>query len=176
MIYVTQAKSNRNALTPLEIPKNSRKKIIFLTGLTFIEIFLVIIIISVLVGISLPNTKKTFNNLQLNSFTRQLQDFMNYLHERAIVEEKIIYLNIDKENNEYWAKIQDGQDRLRTYSIPEELTIEIIKKIDTGDKQILFLPDGSIDKVTIKINNRDNQSIILTTEGLFGKAKIQTQE
>lgn len=143
---------------------------------TFIELFIVIIIIGILIGISLPSFKKTFNNLQLNSFSQEIQAFMNYLHERSIVEGKIIYFNIDNEKKEYWAKIKDTKARLRTYFLPRGIDIEIIKKADTDNKQIIFYPDGQIDKVSIKIAGPDKQGIILTTEGMFGKIKIQPQE
>lgn len=148
------------------------KSKVFLTGYTFIEVFIVIIIIGILVGISLPNLKRSFNELQINSFTRQLQGFMNYLHERSIVEGKIIYLDIDKENKEYWAKIKEAEGRLKTYPIPQGIDIELNKKVDSENKEIIFYPDGTIDKVTVRISNRDKQ-IILTTEGSFGKVKAQ---
>lgn len=136
---------------------------------TFIEVLFVIIIIAVLVGVSLPNMRRTFNNLQLNSFSRQLQAFMVYLRERSIVEGKIIYLNIDNQKRQYWAQIKDNESRLRTFSLPVEITIE------TEKEQILFYPDGSIEQITLKIFNLDGQSITLTTKGIFGGVKLQTQ-
>lgn len=139
-------------------------------GVTFVELFLVIIIIGVLVGISLPNLKVTFNSLRLETFSRELQSLMNYLHERSIVEGKIIYLNIDTDKKEIWAKIKDMETPLKTLALGEDIRIE------TENKQILFYPDGEIDKVTIEVLNPHNQKISLTTKGVYGGVKILAQE
>lgn len=145
-------------------------------GLTFIEVLLVIIIIGVLIGVAVPNLKKAFNDFQLESASRQLQAFMNYLSQRAIVEGKIIYFNIDNDKKEYWAQVKDIEARLKTYSIPKGVNIEALGEDEVESRRILFKPDGEIDKVTVKLTNTDNREISLTTEGVFGKVKIKTQE
>jgi prepilin-type N-terminal cleavage/methylation domain-containing protein len=146
-------------------------------GLTFIEILIVIIIIGILAGTSSPRLRKTFNYLQLNIFSRDLQNLMNYLQQRSIVEGKIISLNIDNTNKKYWAKIQDSETPLKTYTMPEGIKIEIEPKREIDDTQVIyFSPDGQIDKVTVEISNLTNQNIILTTKGVFGGVKVQTQE
>lgn len=136
---------------------------------TFIEILFVIIIAGILLGVSLPAFRKTFNNLQLNSFSRELQSFMNYLSERSVVEEKVIYLNIDNGQRECWAQVKNETNRLKTYRIPPDIEIEATQE------QIAFYPDGSIDKINIKIINRDSQYFNLTTEGVFSGVKLQTE-
>ena len=140
------------------------------SAITFIELLLVIVIIGILIGISTPSFRKTFNHLRLNSFSRELQTFMNYLRQRSIVEGKLIYLNIDNDTREYWAKVKDVKNRLRTYKIAAEIRIE------AEQKQIIFYPDGNIDKVTIDLIGSDNQKITLTTKGVFGGVKLQSQE
>jgi len=140
------------------------------SAITFIELLLVIVVIGILIGISVPRFRKTFNHLQLDSFSRELQTFMNYLRQRSIVEGKLIYLNIDSDTGEYWAEVKDVKNRLRTYKIPTKIRIE------TQQKQIIFYPDGSIDKVTIGLIGSDNQKVTLTTKGVFGGIKLQSQE
>lgn len=139
-------------------------------GFTLVELLFVIIIVGILIGVSLPNFRKTFNNLQLNSLSPQLQSFMNYLCQHSIVEEEIIYLNIDNDKKEYWAIKKNGQTRLRTYKVPKEI------EISTSQKQIAFYPDGNIDKVEIKLAGPDKQSVILTTKGVYGGVKLKTKE
>lgn len=139
-------------------------------GFTFVELLLVIIVIGILLAISLPNIRKTFNNLSLDNFSRELQAFMNYLHERSVVEEKIIYLNLDNDKKEIWAQIQDEQSQLKTLVLPDGM------KIESEKKQILFYPDGSIDNATIEVVNLDKQKVSLTTKGVFGGVKLLFQE
>lgn len=133
---------------------------------TFIELILVIALIGILSVVAIPQFRKTFNDLQLNNFARDLQSFMNYLEQRSIVERKIITLNVDDVNKEYWAQIKDEPNRLKTYSIPKEINTE------TNQSQIRFYPDGQIDAVTISLINPSNQRLRLTTEGVFGGVKI----
>lgn len=139
-------------------------------SLTFMEILLVIIILGILLGISLPAFKNTFHSLQLNSVSSDLQALMDYLRGRAIVEGKVIYFNIDNAKKECWAQIKDAPIRLKTYPLPDDI------KIETAQKQIIFYPDGHIDGVTIKLTSLNNQSVILTTKGLYGRIKLQTQQ
>jgi hypothetical protein len=95
---------------------------------------------------------------------------MNYLYHRAILEEQVISLSIDNENKEYFAKSEADTKRLKTYRIPDEI------KIETEEPEIIFYPDGTMDKATLRILGSDNQSIALTTEGVFGGVKLQNQE
>jgi len=99
---------------------------------------------------------------------------MNYLHERSIIEGKIIYFYIDGEENEYWAQIKDQEEKLKTYKIPDGIEI---KEVDypADDKRIIFYPDGRIDKVSIGLENRYKQEVVLTTKGVFGGVKLLPQ-
>jgi len=137
---------------------------------TFIELFLVIAILGILIGVSVPTFRKAFQSQQLKSFTQELQSLINYLHERAVVEEKIIYLNIDDEKKEYWTGIKDNPDRLKTYRIPYDIRVVMDKQ------EILFYPDGRIEPVTITLTSPGQESIFLTTKGIFGGAKVSSEK
>ena len=141
-------------------------------GFTFFELFLVLLIIGIIIAVSLPQFRKHFNNLELTSFSRQLQDFMNYLHQRSIVERKIYLLFIDTDSKQYWAQIQGEDSKIKTFSIPEDLRIDV----DAEYPQIRFYPNGDIDTVTFTIINKDDNAAILTTEGVFGGVKLQEAE
>lgn len=137
---------------------------------TFIELCIVIIIIGILIGVALPSFRKSFNSLQLNNFSAELQNFMRYLRERAIVTGKVIYLNIDNEKKLCTAQFKDTPSPFKTSRIPESLNVEL------EPKEIFFYPDGQIDKVTITLTNPENQRISLTTKGIFGGVKVSEGE
>ena len=134
---------------------------------TLLELLFVIIIIGVLASVSFPGLRKTFNRLQLDNTSRELQSFMNYLEQRSLAEGKLIYLNIDLENSEYWAKFYDSQNRIHSYAFPAAITLE------TDKKQVKFFPDGQIEPTTIRLTDEEGESVSLTTEGVFGRVKIQ---
>jgi prepilin-type N-terminal cleavage/methylation domain-containing protein len=137
---------------------------------TLIEFLLVIIISGILITAALPQLRRSFDNFRLTNFASELQVFMTFLRERAIVEGKIIYLNIDHENNKLLAQIKEAKEALKTLTLPRGLFLESEKK------QILFYPDGRIDSVTVAAVNCDGQKITLTTKGVFGGVKILAQE
>ncbi len=139
-------------------------------ALTLIELLFVIIIIGILTAVSFPRFRKVFNNLQLNSFSADLQNFMNSMRQRAIVESSIVYLNIDGGNKVCQARFDDNENNLGSLKIPKEIMVQP-EKIE-----VLFYPDGAIDKVTIKLMNFDNKSVVLTTKGVFGGVKAQVQQ
>jgi Tfp pilus assembly protein FimT len=139
---------------------------------TFIELLFVVILIGVLIGVSLPNLKKAFNNLELNSFSSQLQTFINYLDERAVVEGKIIYLYIDNDQKWCLARFKEEQTTLKKYTIPARIQIGL----DNREDKIAFYPDGTIDKVDIELTTADNAAVTLTTKGVYGKARLKAKQ
>lgn len=148
----------------------------FLTGFTFIELCIVVIIIGILAGISIPAFRNNARNLELKAFSRELQIFMNFLHERAMVEGKPIYLNIDKERNIYYAVFADNQTVAKSYPIPAEINLEIKKSDPDTGTRIAFYPDADIEKVSITISNFNKKKCTLTTHAVFGKVKIEDEE
>jgi len=133
----------------------------------------VIIIIAVLASISAPLFKNTFAKIQLEQTLRQLQTFISFLHQRSVIERKVIYLKVDNQQNQYWGQIHDSPARLRSYSFSEKFTLDVKKITNLQDESISFYPDGAIDAVTIKISTPSGRSLSITTEGIYGGAKIK---
>ncbi len=157
----------------------AKSNLAFVKSVTFIELLIVITIIGILTSISVPRVKKTFDSLRLNSFSKEFMVFMGYLQGRSVVKQKIIFMNVDNLKHEYWAQEQDSPSRLRTVSIPSGINIKVAKagiEQDPNVNQIIFYPDGDIDKVNIGISGANNQNISLTTEGIFGKVKIKNEQ
>gem|GEM_PF-2057026 len=141
------------------------------SAFTMVELLIVAIIIGVLIGVAIPRISRSFNTMQLNVFSGRLQSFLNYLRDRSVVEGKVLLFHIELDTKvskkEYWAKAKDDKVKIKTVGIPDEIIVEA-DKVDT-----LFYPDGTIDKITIKITNRDKESVTLTTEGVFGEVKVK---
>lgn len=140
------------------------------TGVTFIELLFVIIILGIIISAALPSFRKTFNSLALSNFARELQAFINYLSQRSVVEGEPIYLTIDEDGREYWARLKESEDRLRSYHIPKDIEIQM------ETPQISFYPDGTIDEATIIVASPEGENITITTKGVFGGAKLATEE
>jgi type II secretory pathway pseudopilin PulG len=147
-------------------------------GFTFIELIVIVIILSILIGLSIPQLKKTSAHFELENFTKNIYFLCNYLQSSAISEAKIHSLNFFEETRElkpYFLK-NDGQwQALKTrfarfYKLPEKITLEITP---AEKKSIFFYPDGSADKLVLTFKNEFQDQRALEIKGVTGAIKIQ---
>jgi prepilin-type N-terminal cleavage/methylation domain-containing protein len=151
---------------------------------TFIEILIVILIISTLAVLAAPQFRNTFNTLALNSFVKDIYYLAQYLKESAVSKGVIYCLNIetDKEEPQIYAtwrsKDASGESWLRlqgrfakTYKAPKGVAIFSITPVDK--KNIYFYPDGSCDSVAIVFANKSKQQISLIIRGASGAIQIK---
>ncbi len=141
-----------------------------LTGVTLIELMLVAVIITILLSFSIPRFKNSFQELELDNFGKTLYSAINSLSQKSVVEEKVILLSIDNQNKALYAVYSGEDKKLKTYHMPQGFSI------DTEQNNISLYPDGSIDKVTLRILAPSNKSITLTTKGVFSGAKVISAE
>ncbi len=137
---------------------------------TLIEFLLVIILTGILITVSLPNLRNSFDDFRLNDFSGQLQLSMMYLKDRSIVEGKVVALTIDNENKKLTAQFKGETRLLRTLTLPQGLFL------NSAQQQIFFYPDGQIDSVTLTVANARGHKMTLTTKGVFGGLKWLAQE
>jgi len=150
-----------------------------LLGFTLIELVFVVVIISVLALALGLNLKNSLGNFQLNEAAWRLQVFMQYLRNRSIVELRSIRLVFENDLNRYWAGYCEDESNqpIKIYSFPKGLKFKVEKNNTTIDNsQVIFYPDGKIDKVTISITSDTAGRQILTTEGVFGGVRLVKEQ
>ncbi len=136
---------------------------------TFIELLLVVIIAGALIGIALPKFSGFSDKLQLNSCGQEFVALMNFLIQRSVIEEKVMYLAIDPARNEYWARRTGETARLKSFTLPQGIRIE------AEQNEIGFYPDGTVDKTTVTLSNRQHQKVNLTTIGVYSGVKASAE-
>jgi len=147
-------------------------------GFTLIELILVILLISVLVGLSTPLFRKTFSALQIRNVVSNTTKIINYAQEMAIIEKTNYRANFDFEKEKYWltkyvfsengsAYKKIGGKCGKTFSIPKGLTI-------TGnDTEITFYPDGRSEKAEIRIIDKNKEGLLLRVKGFANRVEIK---
>jgi prepilin-type N-terminal cleavage/methylation domain-containing protein len=145
---------------------------------TFIELIVVVIILSVLIGLAIPQFKKTSAYFELENFTKNIYLLCNYLQSASISEAKIYCLNFLQETREFKSsflkedgKWQSSRGRFtRLYKVPDKITLEITS---VDKNKIFFYPDGSIDNLAILFKNEFGHERSLVIKGVTGGIKIQ---
>jgi len=146
-------------------------------GLTFIEVLIVVIIIGVLSGSTVPQFRKTFDNFELDNFAKNIFYLCKNLQGTAINEGLIYRLDIDVSKGEFQAVFNDmGEYKKpssalgRIYRAPQDTTVSIDPPERTA---VYFYPDGSVDQVELLLANRHKKQITLTIKGAAGAIEIK---
>ncbi len=146
-------------------------------GLTFIELILVISILSILTAISTPLFRHTFDNLQVRNLCRDISKLSRYAQERAIMEQVVHRINFDINSKEYWVSI--AKDPLN----PEKFTTlnnKLGRKrrfspnilLECTKPYTVFYQDGRADELTIYVSGADGEVYTVTNKETTGYAKI----
>ncbi len=148
------------------------------SALTFIELIVIVFILSALIALSIPQFRKTGSYYKLDNFTKNIYFLCNYLQSASISETKQHSLNFLANTGEFKSFYlnEDGQWQATkgrftgSYKTPEGITLEI----DPIEKEtILFYPDGSIDNVVIVFKDEFGHKRSLNISGLTGDIKIK---
>ena len=129
-------------------------------GLTLIELTLVTLLLLVIVGLSIPTFKKTFQNLSAKDAAFNISKLINYGQEMAVLQRKNFKMAFDFEKGTYRLFELDDSAKPpvykkapsrfgKLYNVPQGLTIRGEKK------EMVFYPDGHCDSIKIYIMFKD---------------------
>jgi len=152
-------------------------------GFTLIELLLILVLLTVIIGLTVPNLSSTYNSLQLQRTAQDLGYLMQYAQSRAITKQSFTRLVFDDEHKTYWLEqeaedwVEDEEgsfDRLsgrlgRNYRIPDGINIQAEEYV------ISFYPDGQIDKQRLSLCN-DQKCFTISTQEQRGKVFIFEDE
>lgn len=138
---------------------------------TLLELLIVIFIISIVLGLSMPLFRKTFSDMKLTASAQDIVSILRYAQERAIVEDAVFRLNLDTSKGEYWltkAKKEEGKSALifskiegnygRRYSIADDLTMKT-----QATNVVDCYPDAEMTAALITLSNANKKSLSIVT-------------
>ncbi len=137
---------SRRAFTPLEKVHSVRGRS-SLTGFTLLELLFVILIISVILGLSMPLIKKSVNKASFKAFVDKSYFLLDYAKSYAILKTKVLEVKLDlKERKIVLSERESGNkdgDKLLEIKIPESI------KVESQKENIPFFPDGTMEEFEI---------------------------
>jgi prepilin-type N-terminal cleavage/methylation domain-containing protein len=149
-------------------------------GFTFIELILVAIIISVLAGLTTPLFRKPLRSIRLKNTCRNLVHLMRYAQAKSIAERKLCRINLDLQQGAFWLTEQDedgsfsadGFERLqgtwgRVVYLPDGISLSAEAPL------ITFYPDGSSDRVKLKIFAGEEEHFAITAQRNIAYVQVE---
>lgn len=139
-------------------------------GFTFIELMIVILIIGVLVGISMPSLSVSARRFSFSQNVSRIQAFLRYIQRHAIAEQRTYRVLFEARGGGQrveWLEQDAGQERWETLSsslVPETLGIVTMMWRNENSVAIVFYPNGTASSVELAVEDaQGNQALIQTS-------------
>ncbi|MDD2751647.1 MAG: hypothetical protein PHN59_00750 [Candidatus Omnitrophica bacterium] len=144
---------------------------------TFIELFIVIIIIGIASAVAFPRLKNSFESFELKNFARDIYFLSRYLQDSAISQGKTYYLAINTDNGQLQAlTMENAQFKnitgkfAKVHAAPRGIEVSLDPAADQG---VYFYPDASTGKAAILFTNQKNDKLSLIFSGVSGGIQVK---
>jgi general secretion pathway protein H len=153
-------------------------------GFTLIELVLVLVLMGLIAGLTLPFVVSTLDRIKLQSEVRQIASAIQFTRSEAISRKTLFTFNVDIDNNKYWLAIPKQEEVTQSKPIDETVQIMDYQRADEtlteGAFEILFYPRGNSSGGAIRfksIDDKDEENVyVVTIDPITGKPKIKSLE
>jgi len=140
------------------------------SGLTLLELILVMVILSTVLAMAAPSLRGFFTSRQTQDAAAQILALTQLARSQAVSEGIIYRLNFDVEAGTYWLTAQKAGafEKLKTefgqvFNLPKDTTLELQGlEQDGGNTFVAFTPQGTITTGTIRLIDRRGQAVEVT--------------
>ena len=148
-------------------------------GVTLLEMVVVVTIISLMIGVSVPAINSGIESLRLNSALNGIATFVNQGLARAERREQVVEVSISKEANAISMRASDpGFDR--KFAMPEGITIQKVlpelpddSVVAEGSPRIFMLyPGGTVPPFGVQVTNRRHDEKVVQVDPMTGVAIV----
>ena len=150
-------------------------------GFTLLELVLVLLLMGLIAGFTLPFVASTLDRLKLQSEVRKISSALQFARSEAISKKAIFTFNVDMNESKYWLAMPKHNEV--TQSKPIDKTVRILdyqgadETLKEGSFIILFYPSGNSSGGTLRfksINDKDENNIYaVIIDPIIGKPKIK---
>ena len=153
-------------------------------GFTLIELVLVLVLMGLIAGLTLPFVVSTLDRIKLQSEVRQIASAIQFTRSEAISRKTLFTFNVDITNNKYWLAIPKQEEVTQAKPIDETVQVKDYQRADEtlteGTFEILFYPRGNSSGGTIRFKShedKDEENIYaVTIDPITGKPSIEHVE
>lgn len=144
-------------------------------GLSLLELVMVLLVISLAVAISYPALSRGTKALHLRTSGRDLLNTFRYARERAITEQTVMRVVIDRESGRVTLSDEIGADG-RSYLLPESISVQGLMLegavVSEGPLIVPFLPNGSSLEAEVLLQSDTGGIVRIVTDPITGGARI----
>ena len=152
-------------------------------GFTFIELIVVISLISIMLFLAIPRFQGNFLTDSTKDVSRWILLKIPYIKEKAAREQKRYILHISFDSNKLWITHETmPQESLQSaeengYTLPEDINLLDVEypdqeKISVGQADIHFNERGYSDKAIIHLENNDNEKFSFLIEPFLLRVRL----
>ena len=146
------------------------------TGVTLIEMIVVVGIISLVVGISFPAVTSGIDSLRLNAATNSVVSFVNSGLSRAERRQQVVEITISKNENTLSMRSTEP-GFFRKLGMPDGVSIthilpELIENLD-APRVFMLYPGGAPPRFGVQLMNRRSVERIVRVDPITGVPRVE---
>lgn len=149
------------------------------SGVTLVEMMLVVLLISLMIGISFPAFTSGVDSLRLNAATNGVVSFVNSGLNRAERRQQVVEISISKSQNALWMRSTE-LGFFRKFELPDGVSIthilpELPAPPDAPDAPRIFMlyPGGAAPRFGVQLINRRNVERIVRVDPITGVPRVE---
>ncbi|MCP4683153.1 MAG: prepilin-type N-terminal cleavage/methylation domain-containing protein [Desulfobacterales bacterium] len=152
-------------------------------GYTLIELVVVVLLIGMTMGLTIPRFRQAVLTDPLKGATRKMVGIIKGIRSEAIQRHKVYSLYFDLESDLFWIEPDDiGEEerelvRSKAASLPGDVRVRDVRingkgKKTVGEAAIRFNEKGYIQGSLIHLNSADGREFTLMLSPFLGKVKV----
>jgi prepilin-type N-terminal cleavage/methylation domain-containing protein len=150
------------------------------TGITLIEMLVVVSIIAVAAAITYPSVNSGVDSLRLTAAADSIVSFLNGALVRADRRQELVEVTVSRAERALIVRTQDP-NYIRRMELPEGVTIVRVHPADLGaaeeqERRFMLYPGGAVPKIAVEIQNRRGARRIVQVDPITGAPQVRVPE